>query len=349
MKKTQSPFRGFALSGFCMQIALLYQSAVPIYEGLAVMAEDAATTEEKEIFTSMSDKLRMGYGFSEVIKEVGCFPPYMEEMIVLGEQTGTLDVTLKGLSSHYEKEANLAEGLRRALTYPAMMVSMLLIILFVLFTKIMPIFTDVYEQLGAQIPPVAQAAIRIGGIVSGLALVVILALVIAVVIIKLMGDNGKRPAFAASIIDKINARSSIRRMTALRRMCSTMSVTLRCGLRTEEGLSMAEKLVDHPLVEEQVKKTRESIMNGESFYDAVKASGLFTGFDLQLIRVASRAGQLETILNKMADDYDEKASDALDSMVARMEPAIVTILAVAVGLVLLSVMLPLAGILSAIG
>lgn len=349
MKQTKSPYRGFALSGFCMQISLLYQSAIPIYEGLAVMAEDSAVPEEKEILTGMSEKLRMGHTFSETVREAGCFPSYMEEMIVLGEQTGTLDVTLKGLSSHYEKEASLAESLRRALTYPAMMVSMLLIILFVLFTKVMPIFTGVYEQLGAQIPPVAQAAIRIGGFASGLALVVIVVLVIAVVIIKLAGDKGKRPAFAESVIASVNAKSSIHRMTALRRMCSTMAVTLRCGLRTEEGLAMAEKLVEHPQVETQIRQTREAILNGQSFYDGVKESGLFTGFDLQLVRVASRAGQLESILDKLADDYEEKASDALDSMVARMEPAIVTILAAAVGLVLLSVMLPLAGILSAIG
>ena len=152
MKKKNSLFRGYALSGFCMQISLLYQSAVPIYEGLAMMAEDSESQEEKEILADMSDKLRMGYAFSEVVKDAGCFPSYMEEMIILGEQTGTLDVTLNGLAAHYEKEANLTEGLRRALTYPAMMVSMLVVILFVLFTKIMPIFTDVYEQLGAQIP-----------------------------------------------------------------------------------------------------------------------------------------------------------------------------------------------------
>ena len=112
---------------------------------------------------------------------------------------------------------------------------------------------------------------------------------------------------------------------------------------------MAEKLVDHPTVEAQLGKVNAAVLDGQSFYDAVKDSGLFSGFDLQLIRVASRSGQLESILEKLADDYDEKASDALDSMVTRMEPVIVTILAVAVGLVLLSVMLPLAGILSAIG
>lgn len=349
MKQSKSPFTGMALSGFCMQISLLYQAAVPLYEGLSVMAEDSRSEKEKEILSSMADKLRMGYSFSETVKDAGCFPAYTEEMIALGEQTGTLDVTLNGLAVHYEKEHKLAEGLRRALTYPAMMVCMLLVILFVLFIKIMPVFTGVYEQLGAKIPPVTQAAIHIGGFVSGLALVVIAVLAAFVFFIKIMGDSGNRPAFVDSVIHVIHAKSNISRLTALRRFCSIISVTLRCGLRTDEGFSIAEKMAGHPETVSRIEKARKSILEGNNFYIAVKDSELFNGFDLQLIRVASRAGKLDSILEKIADDYDEKASDALDSMVARIEPVIVMVLAVAVGLVLLSVMLPLAGILSAIG
>ncbi len=349
MAKTKSPFKGLALAGFCMQISLLFKSAVPIYEGLAVMAEDAADENEKKILTGMSDKIRMGGSFSEAVTEADCFPPYMVEMIVLGERTGTLDVTLEGLSDYYERETRLAESLRRALTYPAMMVFMLLVILFILFTRIMPIFSGVYEQLGAAIPPVAQAAIHIGGILSGVALAVIIILAAAIVIVRLLSSSGRQPAFAAAVMNFISSHSNISRMSALRRFCSTISVTLRCGLRLEEGMNMAEKLADHPQISASIKKTNELVLQGSSFYDAVKDAELFSGFDLQLLRVASRAGQLESILRKLADDYDQKTEDALDSMVARLEPAIVTILAVAVGLVLLSVMLPLAGILSAIG
>lgn len=349
MAQKPSPFTGLALSGFCMQVSLLYQAAVPLYEGLSVMAEDVHTEEEKEILSEMANNLRMGYSFSETVKKAGCFPSYAEEMIYLGEQTGTLEVTLNGLSIHYEKEHKLAEGLRRALTYPAMMICMLLVILFVLFVKIMPVFTDVYEQLGASIPPVTQAAINFGGIVSSAALIVIAILAAFVLFVKVSGASGKRPAFAESILNSINKKSQISRMTALRRFCSIISVTLRCGLRTDEGFAIAERMVEHPDVTAQIQKARKAVVEGTTFYDAVKDAGLFSGFDLQLIRVASRAGKLDTILGKIADDYDEKTADALDTMVARIEPVIVTVLAVAVGLVLLSVMLPLAGVLSAIG
>ena len=169
--KQSVPFTGLSLSGFCMQISILLKSAVPLYEGLSVMAEDASSPREKEILTAMSDKLRMGFPFSEAVSEAGCFPAYVTQMTVLGERTGTLDETMEHLSRFYEREYRLGENLRRAVTYPAIMIVMLLVILFILFTRVMPIFSGVYEQLGTSIPDAAQAAIQFGGILSGAALV----------------------------------------------------------------------------------------------------------------------------------------------------------------------------------
>ena len=349
LKKNNNPFKEMELSGFCMQIALLFKAAIPIYDGLSVMAEDAGTEEEKRILTEMSDKVRIGAPFSQAVKEAGCFPEYMVEMIILGEQTGTLDGTLEELADYYEKEYRLMTNLKKCLTYPVMMVSMLLVILFVLFVKIMPIFLDVYESLGATMSPITMTAIHAGGFLSGTALVLLLILLVLFLIIKIFGNWKKQPVFIEKIFRYINTRSKISRMSALRRFCSTIAVTLRCGLNLEDGLNMAERLTDHPTISMSVKKSKEMILEGSSFYDAVKESGLFNGFDLQLIKVAGKAGQTESALQRLSEDYDQKTEDTIDSMMSHLEPIIVSILAVAVGLVLISVMLPLVGILSAIG
>ena len=97
--------------------------------------------------------------------------PYIVRMARLGQQTGTLDQMMKSLSDYYEKEARLLKAVKNAATYPAMMILMLLVDLFVIFTKVMPVFSRVYEQLGASLPPAAAAALRLGGILSGAALV----------------------------------------------------------------------------------------------------------------------------------------------------------------------------------
>lgn len=349
MANRTSPFTGLALSGFCMQAHLLFQAALPFYEGFAVMAEDAASEEEKRLLLQMADKLRLGASLTETVRECGCFPSYMEEMIALGEQSGTLDITLSGLAKHYEKEARLSESLRRALTYPVMMICMLFVILFVLFVKIMPIFTDVYAQLGAQIPPLSQTAIRIGGIVSGLALILIILLAAGILILKAARRADLCPEFLSALISRLQSQSAISRLTSLRRFCGTLSVTMKCGLFTDDGFVLAGQMADHPAVASKIGDVRKSVQNGSTFFDAVKDSGLFSGFALQLIRTGERAGKLDSVLEKLAEDYDEKASLKLESLMAQIEPVIITILTVAVGLVLLSVMLPLVGVLSSIG
>ena len=347
--KQSVPFTGLSLSGFCMQISILLKSAVPLYEGLSVMAEDASSPREKEILTAMSDKLRMGFPFSEAVSEAGCFPAYVTQMTVLGERTGTLDETMEHLSRFYEREYRLGENLRRAVTYPAIMIVMLLVILFILFTRVMPIFSGVYEQLGTSIPDAAQAAIQFGGILSGAALVFAAVLIAAFADVRLTSRPGQESSLSHRLLRSIKNHSSIAKLSALRRFCSVMAMTLHCGMNMAEGCRMAAALVDNDSVLPGVRACERELESGKAFYDSIEPSGLFSGFDLQMIRIGSRAGQLETVMRELEEDYDERSSDALDSLIARLEPAIVSVLAVAVGLVLLSVMLPLAGILSSIG
>ena len=344
-----SPFTGLALSGFCMQISILLESAIPLYEGLKVMAEDSPVQREKEILTELSDKVRMGLPFHQAVREAGCFPAYVVNMSMLGERTGLLDTTMERLAVYYEKEYYLAENLRKAVTYPAMMILMLIIILFVLFTRVMPVFSGVYEQLGTSIPPAAAAAIRLGGILSGAALVLAAILIASALILWLSGKRGVQSTLALSLLEKIKARSVIARAAADRRFCNVMAMSLQCGVNLPDAFGLAQTLVDNRTVEEQIKNAKEAVSQGKGFYDSVKEAGLFSGFELQLIRVGSRAGQLDRIMDRLAIDYEQKSSEAIDSMIARLEPTIVSVLAVAVGLVLLAVMLPLAGVLSSIG
>lgn len=349
MSRNASPFTGLTLSGFCMQISILLKSAVPLYEGLKVMAEDSQNPQEKEILTPLSDKVRMGLPFHQAVKEADCFPAYVVNMSMLGERTGLLDSTMERLAVYYEKEYYLAENLRKAVTYPAMMILMLIVILFVLFTKVMPIFSGVYEQLGTSLPPAAEAAIRFGGILSGAALILAVLLILAALLLWMMGKRGTQSAMAASILEKIKARSVIATAAANRRFCNVIAMALQCGVNMTEAFSLAEALVDNQAVEAKVSACKKELAAGKGFYDSLKKAGLFSGFELQLVRVGSRAGQLERIMDSLAEDYDKKASESIDSLIARLEPTIVSVLAVAVGLVLLAVMLPLAGVLSSIG
>ena len=141
------------LSAFCLQISLLLEAAVPLEEGLSIMAEDAAVQGEKDMLLYMAEGVELGDPFFKVMEDTGVFPAYVVRMAKLGQQTGTMDQMMKSLSDYYEKEYRLLRAIKNAVTFPVMMVVMLLVVLFVLFSKVMPVFNKVYEQLGRRCLP----------------------------------------------------------------------------------------------------------------------------------------------------------------------------------------------------
>ena len=337
------------LSSFCLQVSLLLEAAVPLDEGLSIMAEDAGSQWEKEMLLFMAEGVELGDPFFQVLEQTGAFPAYVVRMARLGQSTGTLDQMMLSLSEYYEKEYFLVRSIKNALTYPIIMVFMLLAVLFVLFVQVMPVFEDVYEQLGAQLSPVASTAIRFGGVFSGVALAAGAVLLLVCAAVWALTRMGKRFLFLERLVSWGKKRSRIALAVANRRFTSVLALTLRSGLELEKGLELAAELAENPAVEGKIQICRDLLEEGQSYYDALKATGLFSGFHIQMIKTGNRSGHLDRIMDDISRDYEQQADEAIDNVISRFEPTMVAVLAVAVGLVLLSVMLPLAGVLSTIG
>ena len=348
-KNVEKQYSSRELSAFCLQISILLSSAIPLDEGLSIMAEDADSEEEKAVLMQMSEAVELGDPFFKALEETKSFPPYVIRMAKLGQQTGTLDQMMESLSVYYEKEYILMRNIKNAITYPVMMVFMLLVVLVVLFTRVMPVFENVYEQLGAQISPVAQSAISLGGAFSIGALAVSGIAVFCLAVIWIFAKFGKTFHAVERMKDWMKRRNRIALSVANRRFTSVLALTLKSGMELEKGLTMAMELVDNSRVEEQIRRCGEELAEGTGYYQAMKDTGLFSSFHVQMIKVGTRSGRLDQVMEEISSDYEEQTDTAIDDMLARFEPTMVAVLAVAVGLILLSVMLPLAGVLAAVG
>ena len=342
-------YSGRELSAFCLQISILLKAAVPLDEGLYLMAEDAPTEEEKKLLHTMGEDVELGDPFFESLERTGAFPPYVVRMAKLGQQSGTLDQMMESLADYYEKEYYMMKNIRNAITYPVMMVGMLLIVLFVLFTRVMPVFEQVYAQLGVQMSPLSQAASRLGGMLSGAALVVFVLLAVAVTVAAIAAGAGKELTIANKLMERLKRNSKTALAAAGRRFTAVLALTIRSGMELDKGMELARELVDNGTVAEKIDVCSEKLQLGEGYYEAMKESGLFSSFHIQLIKVGVRSGKMDEVLQEISDDYEQQADASIDAMVARLEPTLVAVLAVAVGLILLSVMLPLAGILAGVG
>lgn len=337
------------LSAFCLQVSLLLEAAVPLDEGLRIMAEDAGSDWEKDMLLYMADGVELNDPLFQVLEETKAFPPYVVKMAKLGQSTGTLDQMMLSLSEYYEKEFFLMRNIKNALTYPVIMVFMLLAVLFVLFVKVMPIFEDVYVQLGAELSPVAQSAIRFGGIFSGLALAAGMFLLLFCAALWVLTKLGHRFTLVENFVSWVKRRSRIALAVANRRFTSVLALTLHSGQELEKGLELAAELVENDGVAEKIGTCRQMLEEGQNYYESMKATGLFSGFHVQMIKTGNRSGHLDQVMEDISKDYEQEADIAIDNVIARFEPTMVAVLAVAVGLVLLSVMLPLVGVLSTIG
>ncbi len=337
------------LSSFCLQVSLLLKSAVPLDEGLGIMAEDAATEEEKKVLLTMAEDVELGDPFYIALEHAECFPPYVVRMAKLGQQTGTLDKLMASLAVYYEKEDVMMRNIRNAVTYPVMMAGMLLVVLFVLFTKIMPIFEEVYAQLGVQLSSISLAASRLGGILSGAALVVFGIAFVMVLAAAFAAGAGNSFAWAEKVKDRFKRSNKTALAIAGRRFTSVLALTLQSGMELEKGLVLAREMADNSIVAEKLQTCSEMLEEGIPYEEAMKKTGLFTGFHIQMIKVGTRSGHLDEIMREISEDYEQQADVSIDQMISRLEPTMVAVLAVAVGLILMSVMLPLAGVLAGIG
>lgn len=340
---------GKEISTFCLQVSLLLGAGIPLSEGLSVMAEDAVKQEEKALLKSMADDVEMGDPFFSVLERTEAFPPYVVRMAKLGQQSGTLDTIMKSLAVYYEKEYFMKKNIRNALTYPIMMAVMLFAILFVLFTRVMPVFTEVYAQLGVQLSPLAQTASQLGGILSGTALVLFVLTALIAAAAVLLSYMGRLPKWSKKLIEWVKSRNRTALAVAGRRFCAVLALTIKSGMELEKGLELAGELVDNEKVEEQIRACELRLQDGVGYFEAMRDTGLFRGFHVQMLKVGSRSGRLDEIMENISGDFERQADDSIDQMISRLEPTMIAILAVAVGMILLSVMLPLAGVLAGVG
>lgn len=335
------------LSYFCRQISLMMDAGISVENGISLMWDDEAGSRESALLSAVRNSLEQGLPFFLALEQTGRFPEYLVRMTKIGEACGNLDQVMEGLANYYDREAQLRKTLRNALMYPAVMVSVMLLVMLALSTQVMPVFCGVLAQLEAQSVPLIVIVIRMGGVVSGVGLGVMAVLFVFAGIASVFGNRSHGQV--SRILRKLKSRGRTSALVSKSRVAQVLSITLRSGINLEEGFSMAENLVVNRQVKTQTVLCREAMQSGELFADAVGKAGLFNGIQGQMIRMGQRAGRLDEMLGRIGEECAAEADDRIDSLLAKLEPALIVILSAAVGGMLLLVMLPLIGILSSLG
>jgi len=334
----------------CSELAMLLDAGLTVSDSIHVLKEDEPGKDGKAIMQGLIDRLEMGEAFSIALKASGIFPRYMVHMVEIGEKTGRLVETLTALSEYYERQVRLAVTIKNSVLYPAILLVLMVVVVLILIVQVLPIFNDVFSRLGTQMSPVAKSLMEFGGWL-GDASVVIAAIfgVIFIVVILAAAIPNLRKALAKGFSDMWGNRGVFGKL-ASSRFVFAMTLAMASGLDTAEAIDVAAGVSGgSKAIDEKHRRCTEMIHTGSTLSEALCGSGILSLQDGKMLSIGARSGKADLAMAEIARRSDLDVRDSIDRIVGRIEPTLVIISSVVVGIILLSVMLPLMGIMTAIG
>ncbi len=337
------------IASFCRQTALITEAGITPAEGMDIIIHDTISEEGKALLKTISDSCRKGNYFHQALEESGVFPDYVIRLVLLGEESGTLDTVLISLAEYYEREAEIAYNIRSAISYPLIMIAMMFIIIIVLIVKVLPIFRQVFTQLGTEMTPFAERLMNLGSSLSRYAIVITIVLFAVVCAIIILFQIPTIRTRMRAFLSKIPVTRDLYDNIAAGRFASSMYLAYSSGMDTFHTLDMVAELVENDDMEKKIVQIRNDINNGDNMAEAISKAAIFSNLYSRMITVGFRSGNVDTVMKQIAGAYENATERRLRKLVSIIEPTLVIILSLIVGVILLSVLLPLMGIMSSIG
>lgn len=337
------------LASFCSQVAILLHAGITPTEGIRILLSDTTDHSSRKLLQAIIDKVNEGNDFADSLQAVGVFPDYVINTIRLGEKAGSLDEVMNSLASYYERESQIGESIKSAITYPLVMIVMMLVVIVILITKVLPIFNQVFEQLGSEMTGFAATLMNFGHTLNSYSVVFISILAVLVLLYFFFSKTEVGKVAIRRFASHLHLFKDFYSTLACSRFASGMALALSAGLDTYESLKLVSKLVEHKKTEDKIELLRQSIEKGDSFAEGLRQACMFSNVNNRMVAVGYKTGEIDLALIKIADDYERKNERKINEIVSVIEPTLVIILSLVVGLVLLSVILPLMGIMTTIG
>lgn len=337
------------VSAFCESMARMLQSGIQTDEAIALLCQgrEKGGLLEQSLLV-MKEGTEQGKSLSGAMTEAGCFPDYAIRMISAGESAGRLEEILFGLADYYADQKILTEKLRNAVVYPAAMLVLVIAVLAAMLTMVLPAFTDVYNSLTGSLTASSYGYVRWAYGLCWLALAVML-LLAAALLLGMILWNGKHRRWVEGAVGKIPLCASILSGMGMFRFTSALSAYLASGEMQDIAVEESRKMVSYKPVEEKLGRCAGRMEEGHSFAQAAYEEELFEPVYGRMLLAGERSGSLETVLGRLKDLLEESCFGKVDRLVGIVDPALSGILMLTVGLSLLSVMLPLIGMMNAIG
>ncbi len=345
---THKLFDAETLSSFCLELHLSFQAGISLQEGVLLIGEDEQNPAVAAVFKTLYEHMDDGMGMADAFAAVDAFPEYMLNMLRIAEQTGKHDVIFKSLSQYYIRQKNIADAIKRAVFFPSVLFVVMLVIIGVLLVKVLPIFNEIFAQMGSAMPPLALVFLDIGlaigangGVLLGLLAVLLGAACLVYFVPSL---RSKWVQFK----NKFAGKTRLGLLIGRARFTSAMALSMASGVDMDTALAMSEALCQGTVMALRVKDCREKLEQGESFINSITASNLLEPLYSRMLSVGVKTGTADAVIEEIANRCEDAANTGIEQTISKIEPIFVVVMSLLIGMVLLSVMLPMMSIMTSL-
>ncbi len=342
-KKTVKKFKTKELAFNCRQLAAMLTSGLTLVKALDILSKEQPNDASKAIWQSVYENVQKGESFSASLEMYkGVFPDFLISMVAAGESSGSLDVIMQRMSDHYAKENKMNNTIKGAMTYPIVLMVLCIAIVIGMFTFIMPTFAGLFESPDAM-PALTRVMMGFSDSLVNywfIYIAVIVALVFgAIYMLKIPSTRLKwdkfiikGPGFGPLVVKIYTARFS-----------RTLASLYSSGIPMVECLQRSSSILGNRYIDQCFENVVDEVKQGETLSASIQRTEIFDSMFCSIIFVGEEAGALDTILQKTSDYYDEEADSAVGRLVGMLEPLMIIIMGIAVGLVVASVLPALYG------
>lgn len=335
------------LSVFCRQFVSITQAGVPMKEALQMLSEQTENKWLKRAISEVLLNVEKGNTLADSMRSPpDIFPPMLVNMVEAGEQSGSLEMAFSRMAVHFEKEAKLKATIKKATIYPIILVIAAIGVIAVMLLFVIPIFIDMFADLDIEMPAITMFVMNSSKWMTSHWYVVLAIIVGVVVAYKLI----YRTTQGRLTIDRIKMKMPLFGKLTVKTACSqfarTMSTLLMSGISTIDALETTSKIVNNIHYTNAMLKAREEVMKGVPLSEPLEASGIFPPMVYHMTGIGEETGNVEEMLEKMADYYDEEVEMTTQSVLAAMEPIIILFMALIIGTLVIAVISPIASMYS---
>ena len=324
------------------QLATLLKSGIPLNDALKALVEQIETRQLEAVFRNVREKINQGSSFAEAIEQhPGVFPPLYVSMVRSGEAAGNADVVLERLAAFLLKQAKTRNKVLAALMYPIIMVGVGVIVVSILMAKVVPKLIMLVESRGQELPLPTQ--ILKGG--SEFLRSYWYLLVLAIVLVNMSIGALRRTEHGRYAVDRFLLRlpvfGDLFKKQAISRFAITLSTLLKTGVPVLEAIKIVREVVGNAVLQGVLDDLHAAILQGADISSPLKKSGIFPPAVGYMIAVGEQTGELEAVLDRLAEAYDLEVEIATEKLTAVIEPLLILLMAIVVAFIVLSIVLPM--------